>query len=120
VAKGDDGTAGKRAVTHFTVKARHPSGLALVECRLETGRTHQIRVHLAEMGCAIVNDPIYAQPRRQNQLRSEVLRRLLNASGRLALHAAELGFVHPAHGKPVLFKSEESAELGPLFDIFKI
>lgn len=110
---------GKRAVTHFTVKARHPSGLSLIECRLETGRTHQIRVHLSEMGCAIVNDPIYGQPKRFNQLKSDILRRIVMESKRLALHACELGFVHPATGKQMLFKSESPPELDALFEIFK-
>jgi 23S rRNA pseudouridine1911/1915/1917 synthase len=119
LTKDSKSQSGKRAVTHFTVKARHPSGLALIECRLETGRTHQIRVHMSEMGCAIVNDPIYGNPKRQNQLKSEALRRLILESNRLALHAAELGFVHPTNGRTMLFKSESPAELAALFEIFK-
>ncbi|MGH7294370.1 MAG: RluA family pseudouridine synthase [Polyangiaceae bacterium] len=92
--------AGKRAVTHVRVLERAP-GVTLVECTLETGRTHQIRVHLAESGTPVLGDPVYGKPPRDPRLR-EVGERL----GHQALHARVLGFVHPTTGLPVRFESE--------------
>jgi 23S rRNA pseudouridine1911/1915/1917 synthase len=82
---------GKWAVTHVDVVERLP-GYTLLSCRLETGRTHQIRIHLAELGHPVCGDKVYCR------LRDGTV--LADASGapRLALHAAELGFVHPATG----------------------
>jgi 23S rRNA pseudouridine1911/1915/1917 synthase len=82
---------GKRAVTHVRVLERF-LGAALVACRLDTGRTHQIRVHLAERaGTPILGDPLYGRPPADPALRA-----LAEALGRQALHARVLGFVHPA------------------------
>ncbi len=86
---------GKRAVTHTKVLARL-SGATHLECTLETGRTHQIRVHLAESGTPVLADPVYGKPPRDARLR-EVGERL----GHQALHARVLGFIHPATGAPV-------------------
>lgn len=86
---------GKHAVTHYRTLAAL-DGAALVECRLETGRTHQVRVHLASIGHALLGDPVYGRsPSR--------LRPILAQLGfvRQALHAAELGFVHPVSGRRV-------------------
>jgi len=94
---------GKHAVTHFkTLETLAGGGVpaALVECRLETGRTHQVRVHMASIGHALLGDPAYGRtpPR---------LRPLLTRIGfaRQALHAAVLGFIHPVSGEPVRFES---------------
>jgi 23S rRNA pseudouridine1911/1915/1917 synthase len=84
--------SGKRAVTHWTVKERLP-GATLIEARLETGRTHQIRVHFKDAGHPVVGDQTYARPPRDAKLR-EVARTL----GRQALHAHVLGFKHPRTG----------------------
>lgn len=82
---------GKRAVTHFTVQERL-RGYTLLSCRLETGRTHQIRIHLSEAGHPVCGDKVYCK-----KPNGEVV---ADASGapRLALHATELGFAHPASG----------------------
>jgi 23S rRNA pseudouridine1911/1915/1917 synthase len=89
----------RRAITHVRVVERL-AGATVVACRLETGRTHQIRVHLAEvLGTPIVGDPLYGRPPRG--LVGEVWREL----GRQALHAARLGFVHPVTGAPVAWES---------------
>lgn len=82
---------GKRAVTHFTVQERL-RGYTLLSCRLETGRTHQIRIHLSESGHPVCGDKVYCK-----KPNGEVV---ADASGapRLALHATELGFAHPASG----------------------
>lgn len=88
---------GKRAVTHARVLA-HLSGATHVECTLETGRTHQIRVHLAESGTPVLGDPLYGKPPRDEQVRG-----VGEGLGHQALHARLLGFVHPGTGRPVRF-----------------
>ena len=75
-------------------------GSALVECTLDTGRTHQIRVHLSEHGHPVLGDPLYARPPKDPLLR-DVARTL----GRQALHAAVLGFRHPRTGAPLRFET---------------
>jgi 23S rRNA pseudouridine1911/1915/1917 synthase len=91
---------GKNAVTHYRTLEPLDSA-TLVECRLETGRTHQVRVHMGSIGHALLGDPVYGRtpPR---------LRPILSKLGfhRQALHAAELGFIHPVSGKSVHFSSE--------------
>lgn len=99
---------GKHAVTHYRTLEVLP-GAALVECRLETGRTHQVRVHLASIGHALLGDPVYG--RTPSRLRS-ILTRL--AFQRQALHAAELGFVHPVSGETVHFISPTPVDMSEL------
>ena len=82
----------KHAVTHFKVLKRYKE-VTLVELMLETGRTHQIRVHMNYIGYPIVNDPVYGR------------RKIIDDSGQ-CLHAKELGFVHPKTNEFVLFSSE--------------
>lgn len=90
---------GKRAVTHY--RTLEPlADAALVECRLETGRTHQVRVHLQSLGHPLLGDPVYGSSRGG---RKALLERL--GFARQALHAARLGFVHPIGGKPMSFES---------------
>jgi 23S rRNA pseudouridine1911/1915/1917 synthase len=99
---------GKHAVTHYrTIDVLN--GAALVECRLETGRTHQVRVHLASIGHALLGDPVYGRT-------PPSLKPLLARLGfrRQALHAAELGFVHPVRGETVQFSSSTPVDLGTL------
>lgn len=101
---------GKHAVTHYKVLKRLDD-CALVECRLETGRTHQVRVHLASTGHALLGDPVYgrANPR---------LRPILQQLGfrRQALHAAVLGFVHPVTGDRLRFESDLPPDMRELID----
>jgi len=96
--------AGKTAITHFRVLERLPP-FALVECRLDTGRTHQIRVHLSEAGSPLVGDETYGARRRVE--RPEALRRLGPELGlaRQFLHALRLGFTHPETGTRMVFES---------------
>jgi 23S rRNA pseudouridine1911/1915/1917 synthase len=96
---------GKRAVTNWKVVERW-AGAARVEARLETGRTHQVRVHMAALGCPLLGDKTYGRAPRDPALRP-----IAEALGRQALHARTLGFVHPATGKPMSFSSELPADL---------
>jgi 23S rRNA pseudouridine1911/1915/1917 synthase len=97
--------SGKRAVTNWRVLARYP-GAARLEARLETGRTHQVRVHLAALGCPLLADKVYGRTPRDPQLRT-----IAETLGRQALHARALGFVHPATGKKLSFLSPLPADM---------
>ena len=99
---------GKHAVTHYKVLERL-KGAALIECRLETGRTHQVRVHCASIGHPLLGDPLYG--RTPSDLRP-VLKEL--GFDRQALHAASLGFEHPVTGKWLEFRSELPADMQEL------
>ena len=93
---------GKRAVTHVRVLRAFARGLAThVACRLETGRTHQIRVHLADAGHPLLGDTLYGRVSKNVHLA-----RICSALGRQALHARRLGFVHPTSGERVVFEAE--------------
>ncbi len=96
---------GTPAVTHFSVVERLHAA-TLVEARLETGRTHQIRVHFADHGHAVVGDPVYGRPPRDARVRAAA-----TALGRQALHAAVLGFTHPATGAHLRFATEPPADM---------
>jgi len=99
---------GKTAVTHYRVLRTSAGGaLSLIECWLETGRTHQIRVHLSHIGHGVVSDPIYGH-RRGQRLRSLAvsLQDAVTTLSRQALHAFRLGFTHPMTLKRVLFETK--------------
>ncbi len=107
--------AGRRAVTHWRVLRRYVAdGLALVELALETGRTHQIRVHLSELGMPVVGDPVYGGSQRGKALVDPELRAMVRALGRQALHARLLGFIHPESGAYLEFQSPLPPELAEL------
>lgn len=100
---------GRRAVTHWEARGagacaglRRPRPLTLVECRLETGRTHQIRVHLAHVGHPIAGDPVYGGARR--------LPPSLRPVDHQLLHAFRLGFTHPSSGEWMRFESPLPAD----------
>ncbi len=84
--------AGKEAITHIEIEEKL-QGYTLLSCRLETGRTHQIRIHLSEAGHPVCGDPVYCK-----KTNGEVYADLSRAK-RLALHATEFGFEHPASGE---------------------
>lgn len=93
---------GRRAVTHYRLIRSLGPDAAQVECRLETGRTHQVRVHMASIGHALLGDPVYGRAGRKTGVKS-VLERL--EFRRQALHAGVLGFLHPITGDAVRFES---------------
>ena len=100
---------GRRAVTHWTRTAVLRDA-ALVECRLETGRTHQVRVHMASLGHPLLGDPVYGGAQKMH-------RKLLTELGfdRQALHAAELGFVHPVTRRRLSLHSAMPPDMQELF-----
>ena len=109
-----EGSRGKRAVTHW----RRLSVLrdaALIECRLETGRTHQVRVHMASIGHPLVGDPVYG---RAGKTHGKILKEL--QFHRQALHAAELGFSHPVTKHRLSFSSPMPPDMQELFNALGI
>jgi len=100
---------GKRAVTHWK-RLQVLRDAALVECRLETGRTHQVRVHMASLGHPLLGDPVYGGTAKAH-------RKLLNELQfhRQALHAAELGFTHPVTKHRLSFSSGMPPDMQELF-----
>lgn len=118
---------GREAITHFTVIERYPPLLkgreeteamaSLVECRLETGRTHQIRVHMAHLGHPLLGDSLYGSGFATKAVRlPEAARTALTQLDRQALHAAILGFEHPATGEELLFESKLPNDFAALQD----
>lgn len=110
-------SGGKYALTRYrTLKAWH-AAVALLECRLATGRTHQIRVHLATKGHPVVGDPLYLRrvPAASKGLDSQLRGQLLDFP-RQALHAASLGFKHPRTGAALLFQAPLPADIQALID----
>jgi 23S rRNA pseudouridine1911/1915/1917 synthase len=95
---------GKEAITHVEVVERLP-GYTVLACRLETGRTHQIRIHLAELGHPICGEKVY------NRRPGEEAVPDASEAPRLALHAAELGFMHPVSGQPMHWTMSLPADL---------
>ena len=87
---------GKRAVTNWRV-VKTADGLSVIECRIETGRTHQIRVHMASLGCPVIGDAVYGKP--------ALDRRLSPAPTRQMLHAWKLKIWHPTEGRQMEFVS---------------
>jgi 23S rRNA pseudouridine1911/1915/1917 synthase len=100
---------GKHAVTHWK-RLSVLNNAALVECRLETGRTHQIRVHLASIGHPLVGDPVYGRTRKEHR---QLLKDL--AFERQALHATRLGFIHPVTKRRLSFDSVLPSDMQELF-----
>jgi 23S rRNA pseudouridine1911/1915/1917 synthase len=110
---------GREAITHYRLEEVYGSTkplAALLTCRLETGRTHQIRVHMAHLGCPCLGDPVYGSgaPHRDVQAILDELH-----FERQALHAAVLGFVHPVTGEKLRFKAPLPADMAALVDALK-
>ncbi len=106
---------GKHAVTRWRVRKRY-GRITLVELRLETGRTHQIRVHMTESGFPLVGDPLYPDGGRFNNISDPKLRKLISAFGRQALHARTLGFIHPITQTYLEFSAEMPTDMAVLLE----
>jgi len=130
VARNPDSTAGKRAITQYwTIEsfgqavgasAGRPAA-ALIECRLYTGRTHQIRAHLAHEGAPLIGDPLYGKQRafKAEGPHAEEAAAAVAAFPRQALHAAVLGFKHPITGEELRFESPLPADMDSLLEILR-
>jgi 23S rRNA pseudouridine1911/1915/1917 synthase len=103
------GESGKQAVTHFAIIEKMP-GYTLLSCKLETGRTHQIRIHLAEMGHPVCGDAVYRGMLGLPPIADT------SAAPRLALHATELGFAHPMSGEAMHWEMPLPADLQGLLN----
>ena len=110
-------SGGRQAVTEYWLEERFGSPLtpvaSLVRAKLGTGRTHQVRVHMAHIGCPVVGDPLYG--RKRNTAAPEALK----SFKRQALHARNLGFLHPSAGLPVEFESPLPPDFSGLLDALR-
>lgn len=104
---------GKPSVTHYRVLERFPAHTRIL-CRLETGRTHQIRVHMAHVRHPLLGDPVYGTRMRVPPAASEELLELLRQFRRQALHARRLGFAHPVTGAELEFEADIPADMQEL------
>lgn len=108
---------GKPAVTHYKVMVNFGNLASMIKCNLETGRTHQIRVHLAKIGNNLIGDKLYIKAKKLNAKNiDEEVKNTINNFPRQALHAQTLGFVHPRTGKKVFFEAELPEDLKRLED----
>ena len=106
---------GRHAVTHWKVLARY-NGVTLLQLRLETGRTHQIRVHLSEAKHPLLGDSVYGGDARLGNIKDVKLKALIKELGRQALHAKTLGFIHPATGDYIEFDSALPEDMQRIVD----
>ncbi|MBI4495907.1 MAG: RluA family pseudouridine synthase [Deltaproteobacteria bacterium] len=109
---------GRKAATRWKVLRRFRQ-FSLVEFTLETGRTHQIRVHLSSIGHPLLGDPLYGGRRRLSSVEPSSLRQALQMMRRQALHAASLGFVHPVTGEKIIFSSPLPPDLKEVLEILE-
>lgn len=106
---------GKNAVTHWHAISRF-QGVTLMRIRLETGRTHQIRVHFSEAGHPLAGDKVYGGSSRLESIKDMRLRELIKELGRQALHAKTLGFIHPTSGEYLEFDTELPEDMARIID----
>ena len=109
---------GKDAVTHYNVKERFQH-FTRVQARLETGRTHQIRVHFSYIGHGLIGDPVYMPRVRVPAGASELLNETLRGFKRQALHAAKLGLVHPRTKQDMMFEAPWPEDFSQLVDVLR-
>lgn len=111
---------GKTAVTNYQTKEIFKNAASLVQCNLETGRTHQIRVHLASLGCNLVGDQVYGKAKKTSvQFANDEQKQFVNSFPRQALHAASLGFIHPQSNEKVQFFADYPEDMKKLLAILK-
>ncbi len=112
--------SGKHAVTHYKLEENFSDIAALVTCNLETGRTHQIRVHMGHIGHPLVGDPVYTRPKlSRTKSLPEARQNVIRKFPRQALHAQTLGFVHPITGEDLKFAVEFPRDLEKLLSAFR-
>jgi 23S rRNA pseudouridine1911/1915/1917 synthase len=111
-------SGGKWAETNYWRLSHHSEGVSYLKLKLGTGRTHQIRVHLSEMGCPILGDSVYGGDR-FSRIKSLALRQRLQQIPRMALHAAILGFVHPRTLQKLHFQVPWPSDVSPFLKELK-
>jgi 23S rRNA pseudouridine1911/1915/1917 synthase len=111
-------SGGKPAVTHYRVVERFRAH-TLVRLRLETGRTHQIRVHMAHIHCPVTGDPVYGGRLRQPRGAGDSLRTVLQGFRRQALHAQRLALQHPGSGEPVSWEAPVPPDMQELIEALR-
>jgi 23S rRNA pseudouridine1911/1915/1917 synthase len=109
---------GKHAVTHYRLRERFRAH-SLIQCNLETGRTHQIRVHMAHIGHPLVGDPLYGGGLKLPKKATPELTLALRGFRRQALHAERLSFEHPATGESMTFEAARPADMDALADALR-
>jgi 23S rRNA pseudouridine1911/1915/1917 synthase len=109
---------GKRAVTHYRMRERFRAH-SLLQCQLETGRTHQIRVHMAHINHPLLGDPLYGGGLKLPKGASPELIAVLRGFRRQALHAERLSFVHPINGEPVQFEVARPSDMERLISALR-
>ena len=110
--------SGKEAITRFTVLEKY-EGYSLLKVNLDTGRTHQIRVHLSHIGYPIVGDPLYGNRNKFSSGTKEELKNIISSFKRQALHAQALELVHPSSGKLISFNAEIPEDMETLINQIK-
>lgn len=109
---------GRKAITHWRVIEQFEE-ITLLEISLETGRTHQIRVHMADIRHPVVGDPVYSSKKRLLRIQNEQVRNTLRGLSRQALHASILGFNHPKTGTYMKFSAPLPQDLGEILDVLR-
>jgi 23S rRNA pseudouridine1911/1915/1917 synthase len=110
---------GKNTITHYEVVETYKNQASLLKVTLETGRTHQIRVHLSELGHPIIGDKLYGVKRQKGLITSQTLKKTIGLLPRHALHAAELGFIHPRSKGEVFYTTGWPQDLEALVNELK-
>ena len=105
---------GKKAITSYQLFRKSKSGLSWIKCRLNTGRTHQIRVHLSSLSCPIAGDELYGGKQKLSFIKDSRIKEQIRNLNRIALHAHKLSFLHPSSAKPMLFHSPWPSDLKAL------
>ena len=111
-------SGGKEAVTHYRVEQRYRAH-TLVRVQLETGRTHQIRVHMAHQHIPVLGDPVYGGRLRMPKGADSGFRDVLTGFRRQALHATQLGLVHPASGEDISWQVDVPADMAHLIEVLR-
>lgn len=117
--------SGRTATTHYHVQEKYDEAAALVDCKLESGRTHQIRVHMQHIKHPLVGDPLYGLPDQEGRAllkrsgyEDDIIDQIM-AFSRQALHAREIGFIHPRLDEEMTFSSDIPTDLQNLKNLFK-
>jgi 23S rRNA pseudouridine1911/1915/1917 synthase len=109
---------GKDSVTHYRVEERYRAH-TLVRVQLQTGRTHQIRVHMAHVHSPVTGDPVYGGRLRLPAGADAALHEILSGFRRQALHATRLALIHPGSGEPVQWQADMPADMQQLVDALR-